>query len=97
MRRTTGSGVDRRRPGDGFLPQRRAPPVLGSIGAVLVTGSCPGTGGNAAQAGGRLTPMLAVSPLDAPMDPSDALDRVAHLIERGLGSSRKAAAFASGR
>ncbi|WCO65560.1 PHP domain-containing protein [Iamia majanohamensis] len=37
--------------------------------------------------------MLAVSPLDAPMDPSDALDRVAHLIERGLGSSRKAAAF----
>jgi len=27
------------------------------------------------------------------MDPADALDRVAHLIERGLGSSRKAGAF----
>lgn len=27
------------------------------------------------------------------MDPAAALDRVAHLIERGLGSSRKAAAF----
>jgi len=37
--------------------------------------------------------MLALSPLDAPMDPADALDRVAHLIERGLLSSRKAAAF----
>lgn len=37
--------------------------------------------------------MLAVSPLEAPMDPADALDRVAHLIERELGSSRKAGAF----
>lgn len=37
--------------------------------------------------------MLAVHPLEVPMDPADALDRVAHLIERGLGSSRKAAAF----
>ncbi|MGI8939008.1 MAG: PHP domain-containing protein [Iamia sp.] len=37
--------------------------------------------------------MLAVTPLDAPMDPAAALDRVAHLIERGLGSSRKAEAF----
>lgn len=37
--------------------------------------------------------MLAVTPLDAPMDPAAALDRVAHLIERGLGSARKAAAF----
>ena len=37
--------------------------------------------------------MLALSPLEAPMDPAAALDRVAHLIDRSLGSSRKAEAF----
>ena len=37
--------------------------------------------------------MLALHPLEAPMDPAAALDRVAHLIDRSLGSSRKAEAF----
>lgn len=37
--------------------------------------------------------MLVLEPLDAPMDPVAALERVAHLIDRSLGSSRKAAAF----
>ena len=37
--------------------------------------------------------MLVLEPLTAPMDPVAALERVAHLIDRSLGSSRKAAAF----
>ncbi len=37
--------------------------------------------------------MLVLEPLEAPMDPVAALERVAHLIDRSLGSSRKAAAF----
>lgn len=37
--------------------------------------------------------MLVLEPLTAPMDPVAALHRVAHLIDRSLGSSRKAAAF----
>jgi putative hydrolase len=37
--------------------------------------------------------VLVLEPLEAPMDPVAALERVAHLIDRSLGSSRKAAAF----
>ena len=39
--------------------------------------------------------MLVLGPLTAPMAPEAALERVAHLIDRSLGPSRKAAAFRS--
>ncbi len=37
--------------------------------------------------------MSGIHPLTTPMDPADALDRVAHLLDRSLASARKAEAF----